>query len=269
MTTPKVLVTGASGFIGKHCIAELLRRDFPVRGTLRDPGRAEDVRRVIARTGVDASSVDFVAADLLHDDGWDDAMEGCSHVLHVASPFPLKEEGDPNDVIRPAREGTLRVLNAATRAGVKRVVQTSSIVALTLPWPEVPVEHVFTEEDWTNPERPNITSYVISKTLAERAAWDFVKGRADAPELAVVNPGFVLGPALDPDLYDPVLLLRFDHGLLAVRQGIEQCLESRRDRGCLLENGRRSGPGILRHHKPPLDPGVFLSPGDPEINALV
>ncbi len=200
MTTPKVLVTGASGFIAKHCIAELLRRDFPVRGTLRDPGRAEDVRRVIARTGVDASSVDFVAADLLHDDGWDEAMEGCSHVLHVASPFPLKEEGDPNDVIRPAREGTLRVLNAATRAGVKRVVQTSSIVALTLPWPEVPVEHVFTEEDWTNPERPNITSYVISKALAERAAWDFVKGRADAPELAVVNPGFVLGPALDPDL---------------------------------------------------------------------
>jgi len=200
MTTPKVLVTGASGFIAKYCIAELLRRDFLVCGTLRDPGRADNVRRIIDRTGVDASSVNFVAACLLNDDGWDKAMEGCSYVLHIASPFPLKEEGEPNDVIRPAREGTLRVLEAATRAGVKRVVQTSSIVAISLPWPEAPLGYVFSEGDWTNPERPDLTAYVISKTLAERAAWDFVKGQADAPELAVVNPAFVLGPALDPDL---------------------------------------------------------------------
>jgi nucleoside-diphosphate-sugar epimerase len=200
MTTQKVLVTGASGFVATYCIAELLRRDFSVRGTLRDPSRADDVRRTIARTGVDALSVNFVAADLLHDEGWETAMEGCSYVLHVASPFPLREEGDPDDVIRPAREGTLRVLKAATRAGVKRVVQTSSVVAITLAWPEVPVGYVFAEKDWSNPERPDITSYVISKTLAERAAWDFVEGRTDTPELAVVNPGFVLGPALNPDL---------------------------------------------------------------------
>jgi len=200
MTTPKVLVTGASGFIAKHCIAELLRRDFPVQGTLRDPGRADDVRRIIARTGLDASSVNFTTADLLHDDGWDEAMAGCTYVLHVASPFPLREQSDPNELIRPAREGTLRVLKAATRAGVKRVVQTSSVVAITLTWPEVPLDHVFTEKDWSNPDRPDITPYVVSKTLAERAAWDFVKGQTDAPELTVVNPAFVLGPALDPDL---------------------------------------------------------------------
>jgi len=200
MTTPKVLVTGASGFIAKHCIAELLRRDFPVQGTLRDPGRADNVRRIIARTGLDASSVNFTTADLLHDDGWDEAMAGCTYVLHVASPFPLREQSDPNELIRPAREGTLRVLKAATRAGVKRVVQTSSVVAITLAWPEVPLDHVFTEKDWSNPDRPDITPYVVSKTLAERAAWDFVKGQTDAPELTVVNPAFVLGPALDPDL---------------------------------------------------------------------
>ena len=200
MSTPKVLVTGASGFVAKHCIAELLRRDYPVQGTLRDPGRADDVRRIISRTGVDASSVNFIAADLLYDDGWDKAMQGCTYVLHVASPFPLREEGDPNDVIRPAREGTLRVLEAAARAGIKRVVQTSSVVAVTMAWPEVPLGYVFTEDDWTNPERPDITSYFISKTLAERAAWKFAKDQKGAPELTVVNPAFVLGPALYPDL---------------------------------------------------------------------
>jgi nucleoside-diphosphate-sugar epimerase len=118
----------------------------------------------------------------------------------VASPFPITEPKDPEDVIRPAREGALRVLRAARDAGVKRVVLTSSIVAITLPWPEAPPGHVFTEADWTNPERRDITTYVRSKALAERAAWEFVKSEPGAPELAVVNPAFVLGPALDPDL---------------------------------------------------------------------
>ena len=200
MTNPKVLVTGASGFIAKHCIAELFRQGFPVQGTLRTPSRADDVRRIIGRAGVDANGVTFVPADLLSDEGWDKAMEGCDYVLHVASPFPLKHPRDPQEVIRPAREGALRMLAAASKSGVKRVVMTSSVVAITLPWPEAPVEHVFTEEDWTNPERRDITAYVVSKTLAERAAWDFVTTQPDAPELAVVNPAFVLGPALDPDL---------------------------------------------------------------------
>ncbi len=177
MTAEKVLVTGASGFIAKHCIAELLRRGHPVKATLRNLARADEVRRGVAHAGADASDVEFVVADLLSDDGWAQAMQGCTYVLHVASPFPITEPKNPEDVIRPAREGALRVLRAARDAGVKRVVQTSSIVAVDLPWPDAPLGHVFTEEDWTNPERPDLTTYVKSKTLAERAAWDFVQER--------------------------------------------------------------------------------------------
>jgi len=200
MPTAKVLVTGASGFIAKHCIAELLRNDFSVRGTLRDMARAGAVRASIARAGADANGVEFVAADLLRDDGWQQAMEGCTFVLHVASPFPLQEPRNPDDLIRPAREGALRVLKAATQAGIKRVVMTSSVIAVTMPWPEAQQGHVFTEADWSNAERPDITSYIASKTLAERAAWDYVKSAPRAPELAAVNPAIVLGPATDTDI---------------------------------------------------------------------
>ena len=151
MTAAKVLVTGASGFIAKHCIAELLRRDYAVRATLRNLARADEVRQSVAHAGADASGVELMAADLLGDEGWAQAMQGCTYVLHIASPFPLAEPKNPDDVIRPAREGALRVLRAAREAGVKRVVMTSSIVAIDLPWPEAPVGHVFTEADWTNP----------------------------------------------------------------------------------------------------------------------
>jgi nucleoside-diphosphate-sugar epimerase len=208
MPTQKVLVTGASGFIAKYCIAELLRRDFAVQATLRDMGRADDVRVGVGRAGADAGGVTFVAADLLHDSGWEQAMDGCTFVLHVASPFPMNEPRDPQDVIRPAREGAVRVLRAASRAGVKRVVMTSSIVAIDLPWPEAPLGHVFTEADWTNPERSDITTYIKSKTLAERAAWDYVAGDSGAPELAVVNPAFVLGPVPDQNLSTSQEVLR-------------------------------------------------------------
>jgi nucleoside-diphosphate-sugar epimerase len=204
----KVLVTGASGFIAKHCVAELLRRGFTVRGTLRNLGRAEEVRASIGRAGADASAVELVAADLLSEAGWEEAMQGCTYVQHVASPFPLQEPRNPDDVIRPAREGAVRVIRAAGRAGIKRVVMTSSVVAIDLPWPEAPLGHVFTETDWTNPERADITTYVKSKTLAERAAWDFVKSERTAPELTVVNPAFVLGPALDADLSTSQEVLR-------------------------------------------------------------
>jgi nucleoside-diphosphate-sugar epimerase len=208
MADTKVLVTGASGFIGKHCIAELLRRGFAVRGTLRDLSRANEVRAGVAKAGADAAGVEFVAADLMRDDGWAEAMGGCTYVQHVASPFPLTNPREPDDVIRPAREGAVRVLRAASRAGVKRVVQTSSIVAITLPWPDAPLGHIFTETDWTNPERRDITTYVVSKTLAERAAWEFVRSEPSACELVCVNPAFVLGPAPDADLSTSQEVLR-------------------------------------------------------------
>jgi nucleoside-diphosphate-sugar epimerase len=200
MSGEKVLVTGASGFIAKHCIAELLRRGFAVQATLRDTSRQDEVRRAVSGIGVDAASVTFHAADLMRDDGWEQAMQGCSYVLHVASPFPLEKPRDPQDIIRPAREGAVRVLRAASASGIKRVVLTSSIVAITLPWPEAKPGHVFDETDWSNPDRPDVTAYVVSKTLAERAAWDYVRSDARAPELAVINPAFVLGPAPDADL---------------------------------------------------------------------
>lgn len=208
MAAARVLVTGASGFIAKHCIAELLRRGHEVRATLRNSARRDEVIASVGRAGADASSVEFISADLLRDDGWDEAVSGCEYVLHVASPFPLNEPRSPDDLIKPAREGTLRVLAAAQRAGVKRVVLTSSIVAISLPWPDQPPGHVFTEAEWTNPDRPDLTAYVISKTLAERAAWDYVKATPGAPELAVVNPALVLGPAVDADLSSSHEVLR-------------------------------------------------------------
>lgn len=208
MPTQKVLVTGASGFIAKYVIAELLRQGYEVQATLRNLGRADETRRGIAGAGAPADGVTFFPADLLSDDGWDAAVAGCSFVMHVASPFPLNHTKNSDEVIRPAREGALRVLKAATRAGVKRVVLTSSVVAITLPWPEASPGHVFDETDWTNPERPDVSAYVVSKTLAERAAWEYVKETPGAPELAVINPAFVLGPAPDADLSTSLAVIR-------------------------------------------------------------
>jgi dihydroflavonol-4-reductase len=196
---PAVVVTGASGFIAKHTIGELIRRGYSVRGTLRGMDKAEDVRRAVARLGADPEKVSFVVADLVSDAGWDEAVAGASIVLHTASPFPIKQPDDPDDVIRPAVEGTLRVLKASTRAGVKRVVVTSSSVAIFY-GRDLPVGHIYSEADFTDETRADITPYIKSKTVAEKAAWNFVGSTPGAPELAVVNPGFVQGPAVDADL---------------------------------------------------------------------
>jgi nucleoside-diphosphate-sugar epimerase len=208
MAESKVLVTGASGFIAKHVIAELIRQGYQVRATLRDLAKADAVRLAIGNAGATADGVEFVRADLLSDAGWDEAVAGCTYVQHVASPFPLQHVKDADEIIRPAREGVLRVLKAATKANVKRVVQTSSVIAITMPWPEATLGHVFDETDWTNPNRPDATPYTRSKALAERAAWDFVKSTPGAPELVAINPAFVLGPAPDADLSTSVEVIR-------------------------------------------------------------
>lgn len=198
--TDTVLVTGATGFIAKHCIAELLRQGYRVRGTARDPAKSADgVRRAVGRAGVDAGGIEIVAADLFKDAGWEAAAQGCRYMLHVASPFPITQPKSREELIQPAREGALRALKAATRAGAERVVLTSSTVAVMYTGSR-PKRHVYTEADWTDTNRADITPYIASKTVAEQAAWDFVKSTPDAPQLAVVNPGFVQGPALDPDL---------------------------------------------------------------------
>jgi len=194
-----VLVTGATGFIAKHCIAELIRQGYSVRGTVRHSGADANLACALERAGIDGAAVEIREADLLQDDGWEQALEGCSHVLHVASPFPIKPPRNRDEVMRPAVDGTLRVLAAATRVGVQRVVLTSSVVACTYPSGGEQAR-TYTEADWTDTNRADLSSYVIAKTQAEQAAWDFVRSTPNAPELAVINPGFVLGPALDLDL---------------------------------------------------------------------
>ena len=194
-----VVVTGASGFIAKFIIAELLRRGFAVRGTVRSPAKADSVRAAVARAGADPAQLSFVTVDLLRDDGWEQALAGARAVIHTASPFPVQQPDNPDDVIAPAREGTLRALIAAQRAGVARVVLTSSTVAVMYAASYTP-GYVFTEADFTDETRDGLTPYIRSKTLAEKAAWNFVRSKAGAPELSVINPAFVQGPALDDDL---------------------------------------------------------------------
>ncbi len=165
-----VLVTGASGFIGLHCVRELLENGYRVRGTVRSLAREPKLRAALAKH-VDTSKFELVTADLMHDDGWAEAMRGCRYVWHVASPVPNAPPKHEDDLIIPAREGTLRVLRAASEAGVERVVLTSSIAAVSEGYPRDP-SRVFNEDDWSILDG-EVSAYDKSKTLAERAAWDF------------------------------------------------------------------------------------------------
>lgn len=212
--TDRVLVTGGSGFVGAHCVLALLEAGYSVRTTIRSPQRAADVRSQLAAGGIpDAGDrLEFAVADLLDDAGWAEAVEGCRFVLHVASPFPMTEPKDPDELIRPAREGALRVLRAARDAGVERVVLTSSYAAIG--YGHAPTRQPFTEVDWTELDsgRP-ISAYVRSKTLAEHAAWDFMAKEGGDMQLATINPVGILGPVLGPDYSSSVALVK------AVREG--------------------------------------------------
>lgn len=202
-----VLVTGGSGFIGGHCIVQLLAAGHQVRTTVRDLKREGEVRAMLKEGGVEAGSrLSFAAADLMRDAGWAEAVAGCDYVLHVASPFPAGTPKHEDELIIPAREGALRVLRASRDAGVKRVVLTSSFAAIGYGHP--PEKNQFTEADWTNPERPGVGAYQKSKTLAERAAWDFMAREGGALELSVINPVGVFGPVLGPDFSSSILLLK-------------------------------------------------------------
>lgn len=192
-----VLVTGGSGFLGSWCVVELLRRGYSVRTTVRNLSREAALRDAVA-SQVDAGDrLSALAADLRSDDGWPQAVQGCDYVLHVASPFPPTQPKDPDELIVPAREGTLRVLKASLDAGVERVVVTSSIAAVT--GGLGPTSPPLTEDDWSDPDNPRLTPYARSKTIAEHAAWDFVGERGETEKLAVVNPGAILGPVLSAD----------------------------------------------------------------------
>src|SRR3954466_4613271 len=168
-TDGTVLVTGGTGFVGGWCVAELLRRGHEVRTTVRDVAREPAVRATVERAGVDAGDrLTIVAADLGDDAGWAEAVADCSHVLHVASPFPPAQPKDPDELIVPARDGALRVIKASLDAGVDRIVMTSSVAAVRHGRPAAP-DKPYDEEDWTDGDDERRTPYVRSKTIAERA----------------------------------------------------------------------------------------------------
>ncbi len=201
-----ILVTGGSGFIAGHTILQLLSAGHSVRTTVRSLQREPEVRATLKQGGAEPGErLRFFAADLEADAGWAEAASGCDYVLHMASPFPAGAPSHEDELIRPARDGALRVLRAARDAGVKRVVLTSSFAAIGYGHP--PRQTPFDEADWTD-ANAKIPAYVKSKTLAERAAWDFMAREGGALELAVVNPVAVFGPVLGPDFASSILLVK-------------------------------------------------------------
>ena len=216
---PLVLVTGGSGFLGMFCILTLLKANYHVRTTIRSPSRQKDVTSTLEKSShLDPSllkNLTFTIADLLKDAGWDDAVKDCTYVLHVASPFPAAPPKHEDDLIKPAVEGTLRVLRAAKRAGtIKRVVVTSSFAAIGYGQPDTKGK-IYDETCWTPTDGSSarVGAYHKSKTLAERAAWDFIEKECTGPgkggmELSVVNPVGIFGPVLGSDFATSIVLVQ-------------------------------------------------------------
>ncbi|MDB5579363.1 MAG: aldehyde reductase [Bradyrhizobium sp.] len=189
-----VLVTGGSGYIGGYLIKQLVGEGWTVHTTVRSLGRETEVRETL---GVPGPELKFFAADLMNDAGWAEAMAGCTHVAHVASPFPVGAVKHEDDLIVPAREGALRALRFAKEAGVQRFVQTSSVAAIA--YGRDDLGRPFTEADWTDVDSPTVAAYPKSKTIAERAARDWMAANGGAMEYCSVNPAAVLGPVLSAD----------------------------------------------------------------------
>lgn len=202
-----VLVTGGSGFVGSHVILKLLIEGHDVRTTVRSTSREADVRAMLRNGGQEPGPrLSFFEADLMNDRGWAEAVAGCNYVLHVASPFPPGAPKDENELIAPARDGTLRVLKAARDANVKRVVVTSSFAAIG--YGHANIDKVFTEEDWTDLGGPSVAPYIKSKTIAERAAWDFMEKEGGGLEMTVINPVGIFGPVLGTDFSSSIGIIK-------------------------------------------------------------
>ncbi|MDF7818687.1 aldehyde reductase [Runella sp. MFBS21] len=202
-----VLVTGGTGFVGVHCILQLLQKGYKVKTTVRNLKRKDEVFEMLKNGGITSfDNLTFVSADLTKDDNWNQAVKGCTYVLHVASPIFLALPKDENEMIRPAVDGALRVLKAARNAGVKRVVMTSNFGAVGYSHKDPSTQ--ITETDWTDPNEKGLSSYNKSKVLAEKAAWDFIKNEGGNLELATINPTAIFGPSLGKDLSSGFELLR-------------------------------------------------------------
>lgn len=200
-----VLVTGGTGFVGSHVILHLLEQGHQVRTTVRSLNREESVRSMLRNAGVEAGErIAFFAADLERDEGWAEALAGCDYVMHVASPMPAAAPKSEDELIVPARDGVLRVLTAARNANVKRVVLTSSCGAIYYGHPSQAAP--FDETSWTNLDG-EMSAYVRSKAVAERAAWDFISAEGGALELSVINPAGIFGPVLGPDFSSSIELV--------------------------------------------------------------
>ena len=200
-----VLVTGGSGFIGGWCIIGLLQQGYTVRTTVRDLAREAGVRAALGQIIDTKDKLTFYAANLTSDEGWDEAVAGCDYVLHVASPLGVAEPKDPDVLIVPARDGARRAVSAAIKAGVKRVVLTSSVAATSRS--ETAGDSISDETIWTDPAGPKVSAYSQSKTIAERAAWELINASNGATTLATVNPALVLGPVLSKDFSESVQVI--------------------------------------------------------------
>lgn len=199
----QVLISGGSGYIAGFLIRRLIADGWTVHTTVRDLAKEATLRRILA---VDDGRLRVFAADLTADAGWAEASAGCSHVAHVASPLPTGVVRDEDELVVPAREGVLRALRAARAAGVSRFVMTSSIAAIVHGHP--PAHGRFTEADWTRIEGSDVTAYIKSKTVAERAARDWMAAEGGAMEFCTVNPSLVIGPVLSEDFSGSVYLIK-------------------------------------------------------------
>lgn len=194
ITNVTVLVTGGSGYVGLQCILQLLQEGYTVKTTVRSLAKKSEITEALKSAGISSfEKLSFFEADLIQDTNWSEAVDGCDYVLHVASPFPAENPSIEDELIIPARDGALRVLKASRDVGVKRVVLTSSFAAIG--YSIATKNHVFTEKDWTDPNAP-VPAYIKSKTIAEKAAWDFIKEEGGDLELTVINPVGIFGPVI-------------------------------------------------------------------------
>jgi dihydroflavonol-4-reductase len=244
-----VLVTGASGYIAGFAIQQLLREGWHVRGTIRNLGRADEVRRHL---GVTAHELPMFAADLMSDAGWAEAAAGATHMLHIASPIPASAPKSDDELVVPARDGALRALKAAKAARCARVVLTSSTAAVT--YGKGAIDRPFTEADWTDETHPDTYAYVRSKTIAERTARDWMTANGAPMEFVTMNPGLILGPVLGPD---------FSTSIEALKKLLEGALPGLPRLGFPVTDVRDAADAHVRAlTHPGIDGGRFLVAGE-------